>query len=151
MKVWLPAALRGFLTDRLLLFEIDRVCRRYPGAGTPTQYLGLTSMFSDAVCVEIDKGIAQFGTWVDARMEARTYNKKGGSKPMYPTLGDVLGITDVERRGGMDGQTLQTRAEAYKRAVAQAVRTGQPVPDISLFMEAAGQGVAVSPPGDETE
>lgn len=109
----------------MLLYEVDRVCRRYPGAGTPTQYLGLDRYFSDSVCTVVDFGIAEFGEWVDGRSQQRQkVGRKGKTKPVYDTLADVLGITEAQARAGKSGKEFSQLAGGYLQATIAARKDG---------------------------
>ena len=133
MTNWPDAGWSDFLSDRWLLYHLDTICSRYPGAGTPTRYTGLDRIFSDSVCFEIDLGIAEFGRWVESRKEAtRREGKK--IKPLYDNMNDVLGVTEEERRGGFDPQELRSTGWDYKEAVIEAAKKGLPPPDINEWM-----------------
>jgi hypothetical protein len=124
---WLHAGWNRFLKDRALLYDLDRVCRRYPGAGTPTQFLGLDRQFSDAVCAVVDMGIAQYGEWVDDRRE-QTVKVGKSLRKRYDRMADLLGITEEQNRGGMDGADLTAASKDYALALAKARATGGPPP-----------------------
>jgi hypothetical protein len=131
----LPAGSKSFLADRILLYEICEVCRVFPGAGTPTQYVGLTEHFSDWVCAEIDKGLAQYVRWYDARFEAQEKQGKYKIRQKYKTLGAVLGIDEEARRGGMEASELTDRSKSYLDAVIAARAARKAPPSITEWME----------------
>jgi hypothetical protein len=111
------------------------VCRVFPGAGTPSQYLGLNEQFSDWICAEIDKGLAQYVRWYDARFEAQEKSGKHKYRQKYRTLGAVLGIEEEERRGGMTGGELTDYSKGYLHAMIEARAKGLPVPDINTWIQ----------------
>lgn len=132
--LWPLDGWRSFLADRMLLYEICEVCRVFPGAGTPTQYIGLDRDFSEHVCVEIDKGLAQYVRFYDARFEAQEKSGKYKMRQKYRTLGAVLGIDEEIRRGGMDGGELKDRSKSYLDAVIAARAAGKAPPPITEWM-----------------
>jgi hypothetical protein len=136
MNNWLHAGWSGFLSDRVALYELCELCHEFPGAGTPTQYTGLNRRFSDSVCAEIDKGLAQYRIWYTGRMKQQQKVGKHRYKPAFQTLDDVLGVTEALRRGGWDGQELTDVSGDYKQAVIEAAKKGLPAPDINMWMAA---------------
>lgn len=134
MTGWLRAGSSAFLRDRMLLYEVDAVCRRYPGAGTPTTWLGLNNYFSDSVCAMVDIGIASYGEWVDLRKKARRKSGKNKIEPLYKTLGELLGVDEEERRGGLSGGDLRQQSRSYLDAVIQANLRGEPPPPPDEFL-----------------
>jgi hypothetical protein len=137
MTNWPHAGWSDFLSDRLLLYEIDCLCHRYAGAGTPTQYLGLNRIFSDSVCAEVDKGIAQFGLWVEGRIQHRKKVGKHKWEAAHKTLGEALGIVEEARRGGWhSGAELRDVSLDYRNAVFEAKKKGLPPPDIADWLAA---------------
>lgn len=131
-----------FLSDRLALYELCELCRVFPGAGTPSAYLGLGRYYSDSICAEIDKGLAQFVRWYDARFDAQQKVGKHKWQQKHKTLADVLGITEARRRGGWtSGSELTEASKLYQQAAMKAIREGKPVPDIEQWIESFHSGV----------
>jgi hypothetical protein len=129
MTNWRLAAWSRFLSNRILLYEVIELCATFPGAGTPTQYLGLNRVFSDWVCAEVDKGLAQWRIWYQGRMQQMQKSGRHSWRPKYKTLNELLGITEEVRRGGFTGKDLTDVSALYKRAVVEAAKQGEPPPD----------------------
>jgi hypothetical protein len=144
MTNWRNAGWRGFLSNRIYLYEVCELCRVFPGAGTPVSYLGLNRYFSDYVCAEIDKGLAQWVRWYDARMKERKKSGKFSTQPVHKTLDEVLGITEALRRSGWenDGRGLTDVSRDYKQAVIAAAKRGEPPPDVEVWMREQASGEA---------
>jgi hypothetical protein len=137
------------LSNRILLYEVIETCHAFPGAGTPTQFLGLDRVFSDWVCAEIDKGLAQWRLWYQGRMHEMEKSGKHSWRPKYQTLDALLGITEAERRGGFaTGGELTDVSTAYKNAVIEAAKKGLPPPDAAQWY-AEFQATGVDDEDDE--
>lgn len=152
MTSWPLTGLKGFLADRLLLYELCELCHQFPGAGTPSQYLGLNRHFSPWVCAEIDKGLAQFRIWYMGRMEKQVKAGKHKLRPAYKTIAEVIGIVEDQRRGGWgSGAKIASKGEEYKEAVLQAVRDGKPIPDVQEWLLEQEEDLDEEVPFDELE
>ena len=93
-------------------------------------------VFSDAVCAEVDKGLAQYVRWYESRAEEQRKVGKHKYKRKYDTLDELLGVTEAQRRGpyGMDGAKLTEVSGDYKRACIEAAKAGLPMPDITQWL-----------------
>ena len=133
MTNWPRAGWRAFLSNRYLLYELCERCAVW--GGTPTSVTGLDRVFSDWICFTIDNGLAIWRLWYTARAKEMIRGKRS-ARPKYTTLDDVLGITVAREAGWMPGQEATTdTSEAYKSAVLEALRAGQPMPDITAWMD----------------
>lgn len=102
------------------------LCAAFPGAGTPTQYTGLVNVFSDWICAEIDKGLAQYRRWYLARFEAQQKVGKHRYESKYKTLNDALGVTEEIRRGGFQsGAALIDTGGDFRQAFIEAAKQGK--------------------------
>jgi hypothetical protein len=137
MTTWLNAGWKGFLANRLFLYELCELCAVNPTAyPSPTAAVGLDQLFSDWVCFHIDLGLAQWRLWYTARMHATKRKGKYGTEAKYSTLDEVLGI-DVARSMGWLQESVdeEQASEEYKAAILAAAREGKPLPDIVEFMD----------------
>ena len=148
MPTWPNAGWSDFLSDRYFLYQICEMCHTFPGAGTPTQYLGFGRYFSDRVCAEIDIGLAQFRGWYTSRMEQRRKVGKHKWEPTYKNLDEVLGVTEALRRGGWDGKELTDVSQDYRQAVIAATKKGLPPPDITVWMANRDAGASEESPDE---
>lgn len=132
---WQPAALRGFLSNRILLYELCELCANFPGAGTPTQYTGLNRVFSDWICAEIDKGLSLYRNWYTSRAHEMEKRGKHSYRPKYRTLDELLGITEALRRGGFaTGAEITSVSDEYRQAVIAAHKRGEAPPDVTEWL-----------------
>ncbi len=137
MTSWLHASLRTFLGDRILLYEICEACRVFPGLISPTHFYKLDRKYSDAICAQIDQGLAQYVRWYEARKEERKKSGKHKWESKYKDLNELLGVTEELRRGGWnDGSELKEVSYDYKTAVIDAIAAGKPVPDVEEWLAA---------------
>lgn len=102
--------------------------------GSPSHAAGLHKQFSPWVCLEIDKGLAQYVRWYEARFEATRKAGKHKIEQRFKTLSAVLGMEEEQRRGGFTGEQLTDLTTEYRQAVIQAMRAGEPMPDIQEWM-----------------
>jgi hypothetical protein len=128
---------KTFLSDRIQLYEICETVRVFPGLISPSHFYKLDERFSDAVCAEIDKGLAQYVLWYEGRRDERRKAGKNRWESKYKDLKDLLGVTEEERRGGWtDGDALTSTSKSYLEAFTQAVAEGRPVPDVAEWLAA---------------
>jgi len=106
---------------------------------SPSTAAGLYLQFPPWICLEIDKGLAQYVRWYEGRMEATEKSGKYKTRPKFKTLADVLGINEQKARGGMSGADLKDVSGDYKQAVIAAARQGLPAPDINEFLAKRNQ------------
>jgi hypothetical protein len=137
MTSWRNADWKDFLANRMFLYELCELCAVNPTAyPSPTMAVGLDRHFSDWVCFEIDKGLAQWRLWYTARMHAMKRKGKYGTEPKYDSMDDILGITAARQMGWLPESQDEDRAsEDYKAAILAAAREGKELPDIVEFME----------------
>ena len=147
MTTWLNAGWKGFLANRLFLYELLEMCALFPNEyPSPTAAVGLNRIFSDWVCFHIDMGLAQWRLWYTARMHATVRAGKYGTKAKYDSMDDVLGITAARQMGWLPESADENEAtEEYKAAILAAAREGRALPDIVEFMEEREWAQEVSP------
>lgn len=135
MTNWPSAGWKHFLSDRLYLYEVCETCRVFPGLVSPTHFMKMDQVFSDAVCAEVDKGLAQYVRWYEARAEEQQKVGKHKYKRRFDTLGELLGIEEEQRRGGWtNGAQLTEVSKAYRDACIAATIAGQPMPNVVEWM-----------------
>jgi len=137
MTNWRLASWRSFLSDRIALYEVCEAIRVWPGLISPSHFLKFDQRYSDVICAEIDKGLAQYVNWYESRREERRKAGKHKWENKYKTLNDLLGVTEELRRGGwVNGSELTEVSYDYKEAVIQAMKEGKPMPDVTEWLAA---------------
>jgi hypothetical protein len=132
---WPSADWSRFLSVSVYLYEVCEACRVFPGLVSPSHFMKIDLIFSDAVCAEIDKGLAQYVRWYEARSEQQQKVGKHKFKNKYETLNDLLGVTEEQRRGGWtDGSKLTEVSGSYKDACIAAAVAGKPMPDVTEWL-----------------
>lgn len=94
--------------------------------GSPSAYLGLDQLVSEAVAFEFDRSIMRFGRWVENRMRETTGGKR--PKPKYRTMGEVLGY-DEEEMYSLDSEEVGSLADQYMADYILALERGEEPPD----------------------
>ena len=107
------------------------VCQRY--GMMPSVRIGFDKEFSDNICFDVDTTVAQFGLWVESRMQAEE-KSNGKWKKKYPTMAEVLGISEDEEFGGLDRQELKETSGDFKTAFIEAAKRGE-VLDIDEWLK----------------
>jgi hypothetical protein len=135
MTNWRSADCNHFLTDRVYLYEVCEACRVFPGLVSPSHFMKIDQSFSDAVCAEIDKGLAQYVRWYESRGEQQRKVGKHRYEAKYKTLNELLGVTEDLRRGGWNNGREPTEVSSdYKDACIAAAVAGKPLPDVTEWL-----------------
>jgi hypothetical protein len=132
---WPSAAFNPFLSDRVALYEMCEAVRAFPGLVSVTHYWKIDQVYSDSVCAEIEKGLAQYVRWYEARSEQQRKIGKHRYESKYKTLNELLGVTEELRRGGWNsGRELTEVSSDYKDACIAAAMAGLPMPDVNDWL-----------------